>query len=167
MIYAPARFATRFLLPMEVLLSWFSLGWAWGGLFGQGVFGQAVKASGVGPTWMILVAVWAGCMFLAAAVESLFGRNWSDRTLRWSLEIRAHMGWLGLILWITVGVLMIEIEMLRNVLSMVWAMPAMLVGCASVGWHNTKVALILNPNVPTEYLKSRLLDERTRRPQRP
>lgn len=163
MIYALGRFATRFLLLMELMLSWFSLGWVWGGLFGSGVFGRVVEESGMGQTWMIVLAAWAVTLFAVAGAELALGRGWCDVKLRWSVEARAYLGWIGLGLWLVIIIMMLSVPILRSVISLAWASPAMVVGCAVMGWHNAKIALLLNPYVPTKQLRGRLTEEYLKR----
>src|SRR3990167_7670083 len=159
----PERFASRFLLPMEMLLGWISIGWVIGGLLGRGVFADAVARSEISSFFFLLLACWGIALVMVARLELILGRSWGDRTLRWSCESRAYLGWIGLMLWFIVVYLLVQFPVFRQVLSFMWSAPAMMLGCGAMAWHNSRTAILLNPRISTECLKARIIQERLKR----
>jgi len=156
-----ARFATRFLLFGEFILGWLSMTWAISALIGTGDWWRALSGgSSAFWAWGLLtvgVAQWT-----VAASEFFEGRAWTDERLHAFCETRHILGVLSAIGWFA---LMYKFVLNNSIATApaIYLQAMMIIGSnVVVIINNKRLSVLLDPGIPTDQLRARLIDARAR-----
>jgi len=155
-----ARFSTRFLLFGEMILGWFSMAWAVSAIAGSGLWAMILgTAHGIAWAWFLFGVAFS--QFVVAFVEMFHGRNWTDKKLQIASEIRHFLGVISVIAWVS---LMFQFFSKQPGLQPAIYMQSfgLILANTVVFVNNKRLALLLDPEVPTEQLRTRLIAERDR-----
>ena len=153
-----ARFATRFLLFGEITLGWVSASWAVSGLWGAGEWWKTFNTGGV--SWWAWGLLSVGlAQFGIAGVELVKGRAWVDETLRLVSEARHIIGVIAGITWISMAAHFFQTYPIFAPAILMQAL-MLVVGNSIVAINNKRLSVLLDPKIPTEQLRARLLKSR-------
>jgi hypothetical protein len=156
-----ARFATRFLLFGEFILGWLSMAWAISALIGTGDWWRALNAGG-SITWAWGLLTIGVAQWVVAASEFFEGRAWNDERLHAFCETRHILAVLATIGWFA---LMYKFILSNSIVTApaIYLQAAMIVGGNIVVLVNNKrLSVLLDPSIPTDQLRARLIDARAR-----
>lgn len=151
--------ATRFLLPTEIFLAAISLTWAAGAIFGVGPWWKTTLITGAATSWGKWTMAFALAHLLIAGAEYAIGRGWHDTFIRWSCEARYTLAWLVMSCWV-VSILARVFEQAPTAVTLSMQTGIIILGNALVIWHNGRTKTILDPNIQTQRLQSRMIEAR-------
>ena len=154
-----ARFATRFLLFGEIILGWLSMSWAMSALFGSGDWWRAMSQGSVSQWAWALLSV-GFCQCAVAVVEMCCGRQWSDIKLQAASEARHFVAVMAVIFWVVLAFHFFVVPNQPPAPAIAMQAIALVVANVFVAINNKRLAVLLDPEFPTEQLRSRLIDAR-------
>jgi hypothetical protein len=155
------KIASRYLLPVELLLSVLLLSWGLTGWIGGGLLWKTLHANGYNDEWGVMLCGIGGTQFAMAAIEARYGRRWPCSTLFYAVTARYWLAFLAGVLWLWILYMMLTVRgPSGTVLVLAVQAPACLFACAWIFFGNRKVACVLDPSVSTQRLQREILAER-------
>lgn len=155
-----ARFATRFLLAAEIVLGFVSLSWALAALVGSGSWTAVMAKSSGMVEWAYILGIVATGQLSVAVTEMCCGRNWSDHALMYFAEARHVFAFVSILAW---AVLLFAYwkspDSIRAVALLMQA-AFLILANGVVMVNNKRLSVLLDPKIPTEQLRKRLLEAR-------
>lgn len=145
--------ASRYLLPLELLMSLQAIAWAISGGFGGGALHQLLAPRGENLTWFFVLGGTGFVMLALTSIEWVYGRHWPlPRLLAW-VSARAVAAFLMAVIW--TYALFVVIVLDRDAIVYVLIMMAPVNGLFS-WWsyvENLKVRYALDHRQPTQKLR--------------
>lgn len=154
------KIATRYLIPLELFMAAVMMTWGLTGWKGGGALWHALNAQGLTTTWGTALC---GLGLLQLAVTLFEWQAGCSRLERWLMRIvyaRAWLGFFSLVAWWYALYFALTMVPGIDVLKLQAPIAAAFSAWAWLG--NLKVALVLDPAVPTETLQRNILIERQR-----
>lgn len=151
------KIASRYLLPLELLLAILLISWGVSGWLGRGTLWQSLFIVQENKNWGVFM-VTIGTFQLASSVTELaIGRRWCNRLLLTNVSLRCVGAFLASSIWIYVCYLLIVAPATGLVVSLCIQAPCCLVLNCLVYAGNLKVRYVLNPDVPTSQLEQTIV----------
>ncbi len=158
------RFASRYLLPVEIFSALVLFGWGYSGWVGFGALNGVLYSAGISRAGGVTLCSVSGAQLIAAMIETVCGRRWGDKPLLWSVSARCGLALGTLGAWAYIGYLSIVVTSLTFVTAMVVQAPVGFVFAAIIFVGNLKVRCVLDPSIPTDRLERAMLDARKAAP---
>lgn len=155
------KIASRYLLPVELLVSLLLISWGLSGWIGGGLLWKTLNAGGYNEEWGLVLCGVGGAQFALAALEAHFGRRWPCSFLLWAVTARYWLAFLAGVLWLWIVYMICTVGATSgSVIALGMQSPACLAACAWIFCGNRKVACVLDPTVSTQRLQREILAER-------
>lgn len=156
------KIASRFLLPLELFSAVLMLSWGVSGWLGGGLLWNILSQHGLNAEWGLWLCGMGGAQLAAAGFEAWVGRHWAPSALLRSVRCRFWAGFGAIATWLYVCFLLLTMPGAGEVFVLVMQAPAALAACVLIVTGNSRVMCLLDPEVPTRNLQSRILEERRR-----
>lgn len=144
----PKLAASRFVLPLELALAAYAVAWGVIGVLGTGALHRALESKGDVLWWGIML-IGVGMVTLAvSAVEFALGREWPLERIRLWANLRRGVMFVMFCSWLYALYVAVHFDTGRSVLLLTMS-PLNAVFAAWCFSENDKVAIALNPDVPT------------------
>jgi hypothetical protein len=154
------KIATRYLLTTEILMACMMLSWGMSGWLWHGALSHALKQDGENATWGLALCGIGGLHLALSVGEWLFGQDWGNRALLISVRLRFWLAFVSMAAWIYVCYFMFTLHGAEMVFSLSFQAPIAVLFSVGVAIGNRKIALVLDPNVPTQRLQREILAKR-------
>jgi len=156
------RYASRYLLPIEMFCAVLLLSWGIAGMQTHGALSGVLDGAGIALPWTIVLCVVAAAQLVFASVELFAGRRWSDRDLLLSVSLRCICAFLSVPVWIYIfkftfdapGATFVSPLMLQAPLGVLWQ--------AAIFVGNVRTRCLLDPKIPTNRLEREVQLDRGR-----
>jgi len=156
------KIASRFLLPLELVVAVLMLSWGISGWFGGGLLWVKLAEHGLTREWGLSLCAVGFAQLAVAGFEWCFGRYWERRALLRFVRLRLWIAFCAMAVWFYAGFLMLTIPNPGDIFALLMQAPAALLACGAIVMENTKVSVVLDPEVPTQALQAKLEQERRR-----
>jgi len=156
------KIASRFLLPLELVVAVLMLSWGISGWFGGGLLWVKLAEHGLTREWGLSLCAVGLVQLAVAGFEWCFGRYWERRVLLRCVRLRLWVAFCAIVVWFYACFLMLTIPTAADIFALMMQAPAALLACVAIVIENTRVAAVLDPDVPTQGLQAKLERERRR-----
>lgn len=156
------KIASRYLIPLELLMGVLIISWGFAGLHGRGALARSLEAHDLQLVWGLVLCGVGAAQVVAAALEQLLGRRWPDDRLLFSVTLRFVLAGVAAVVWFYICYLLVQIRGVDLIVSLGLQAPAALVFSVWILVANRKVACLLDPRCPTETLQQTMRIERRR-----
>lgn len=154
------KYATRYLLPAEIIIAVGLVSWGCSGSFGGGALWEALRKLHINEVWGFWM-IGAGVFQLSCSgLEFAVGKSWSDATLLLSINGRMVGLFLGTVLWFYICYQAIQISGNGFVIPMMVQAPAAVLFSIWAYVGNAKIRCVLDPEIPSAELEEKLTQER-------
>jgi hypothetical protein len=154
------KIASRFLLPLELFIALVLLSWGMSGWFGAGPVHRALLVDGDNFWWGVSLCTIALGQFAVPLLELLFCRRWDNLDLLLCVTVRHWLGFVAAVAWLYVCYFIVAVMGWEVAYSLGLQAFAGVVFSIWIWVENQKVALMLDPDVPTEGLQRARCAER-------
>lgn len=157
------KIASRYLLPLEILMAVLMLSWGMSGWQGGGRLWDVLQKEQLNQQWGLALCGIGLAQLVISLCEWLGGRHWEPRLLLATTRARFWLALISVAAWIYVCYFML---VTRGAAGMVFSLsvqaPVAVIFAAWIAVSNLKVAVLLDPAVPTARLQRQFLTERER-----
>lgn len=155
------KIASRYLIPLELFMAAVLMSWGVTGWKGGGPLWHALNAQGLNAEWGIVLCG----LGLAQVAVTLF--EWQvgcrlEHYLMWFVRTRSWLAFFSAVAWFYVFYFILTVRGVDMVYSLALQAPIAVVFSLWAWVGNLKVALVLDPSIPTEALQRNILLERHR-----
>lgn len=155
-----SRFASRYLLPVEIFMAATLFGWGWSGWVGYGALSGVLDSALIASSWGVSLCLIGAAQAAFALAEGCFGRRWDDHALLWSVSFRCICALFAAGAWMYILFVAIVVPTLTFVTAMVVQAPVGIMFSLIIFGGNLKIRCALDPEIPTENLQRRILADR-------
>lgn len=149
------RFATRYLLPLEMCGAWQLVCVAIAAMLPGTAIHIALEATGEGGAWGIFSGLVGVCGLAVSCLEWVRGRDWKNGHLRAALTVRKWISFFAAFAWIFSLYAMLVAPHGR-VVYLICAAPAMTLFALWSWWANYRTECVLDPTLKTTRLERSL-----------
>jgi hypothetical protein len=143
------KYATRYLLPIEIVMAVGLVSWGCSGGFGGGALWAELRKLNINEVWGFwLIGVGA------------VGKRWRDEMLLLSIKMRMSCLFFATVIWFYICYLAIQISGNGFVIPMMVQAPAALLFSIWAYVGNARIKCVLDPDIPSYNLEQRLAQER-------
>lgn len=157
------KIASRYLLPLEILMGVLMLSWGMSGWHGGGRLWEVLHKADLNHEWGFALCGVGLAQLVVSFGEWLAGRHWQNGTLLVTTRLRFWLALVSMVIWIYVCYFML---LERGAAGMVFSLsvqaPVAAIFAAWIAVSNLKVSVLLDPDVPTARLQRQFLAERER-----
>jgi len=153
-------FASRYLLPVEILLGVIMIGWGLAGWLGAGSLVRQLTEVDAAVQWGVSLTMVGGFQLWVAGVEFAFGRRWSNSILLTTTSLRCVAQFFSMCVWVYVISVILSLQMERTAISLLTQVPIAFVFTAWAFYGNMKVRTLLDPKIQTTDLQRTIMMER-------
>lgn len=161
-VVSKIKHATRYLIPVELLVYAMLFVLALGGAFGSGLLHETLLDRDESVTWFLVIGSISLTAFGVSLSEWLWGSDWEDRQLRRWLILRKWAALLGMVICSYALFTMIQTPRGLHVFVVAWGAAVMGVFLGWSWWVNFRAETVLDPKLPTSHLEDTLASRRTR-----
>jgi hypothetical protein len=154
------KYATRYLLPVEILMSVGLVSWGCSGSFGGGALWAELRKLNINDVWGYWLVGVGTLQLLCAGLEFAVGKRWSDDALLVSIKARMTSLFFSAVIWFYICYLAIQISGNGFVIPMLVQAPAAFLFSIWAYVGNARIKCVLDPEVPSSELEQRLAQER-------
>jgi hypothetical protein len=155
------KIASRYLLPVELLMATLMLSWGTSGWIGGGRLWNVLNQEDLNLQWGLALCGIGLASLSVSLAEWLAGRHWGPGLLLATTKARFWLALISMAVWIYVCYC---IFMSRGAVIMVPSLsmqaPVAVMFSAWIAASNLKIAMLLDPKVPTNRLQRQILADR-------
>lgn len=156
------RNASRYLLPLELFMATVMMSWGLTGWKGGGPLWHALNTQGLNMQWGLVLCGLSLVQLAVSSFEWQAGCVRLERWLMWIVYARAWLGFFATVAWLYVFYFALTLPGADVVHALAVQAPVALVFSVWIWLGNLKIALLLDPSVPTQTLQRNVLLERQR-----
>jgi len=154
------KFASRYLLPIELMISILFVGWGVAGWFGTGTLVRMLSELGIGQSWGLSMVFLGLTQLTVSGVEFAFGRDWDNDKIFRSTSARCVVLFFGTLLWVYVLTVILSLTIEHLPVALLMQAPAAAIFSIWAWCGNMKVRVLLNPAIATTRLQETIMLDR-------
>lgn len=157
------KLASRYLIPVELLLSILMMSWGIAGAWLEGNLNESLRAEGTSMAWGVGLLAVGVFQFIPAAIEWLNGRDWKRRRLLLVLCVRSAASFVAASTWVFAVYTMftVPIKPLIYIALTIQAIAGFLF-CAWTFIGNERARVVIDPNIKTSDFERTIILDRAR-----
>lgn len=159
---AKTRYASRYLLPVEIFAAVVLLSWGICGSITPGALAGLLETVGISTPWGITLSAVALAQLSVAVVEAALGRRWPDDLLLYSVSARCGLAFVAFPVWLYMFKIGISTPGASFVSLLVIQAPIGALTNGAIFALNLRARCLLHPRIECRELERRVRLDRQR-----